>query len=342
MNSLVPPVNTEVLLAARPDPHVGPEHFEVVSAPVPTPGDGEVLVRTVYLSLDPFQRLRMSGRSSQHPIGTAMPGDIVGEVVASNAEGFAAGDIVAGFLSWSAYSLARPSQLRRIDPDLAPISTAVHVLGLAGVTAFFGLFDVGRPIAGETVFVSSAAGSVGSLAGQLARIAGCRVVGSVGSERKAERCRELGYDAVVNYKQPDVEAQLAAACPDGIDIYFDNVGGAFSDLVFEHLREHARLLVCGTISEYEGPDEPTGPRREFGLLRRRARIEGFSSVDFAHRTHEAFVPMARWIREGRLVYREEVVDGLAAAPEAFGRLFTGEIDGKLLVRVGHEPASVTA
>lgn len=332
-----PLANVDVLLAARPERHVGPEHFEVVSTAIPEPADGEVLIRSIYLSLDPYQRLRMSGRSTQHPLGTPMPGEVVGEVVASRAPELAVGEVVAGFLSWSSYCVARPSALRRVDRDLAPISTAVHVLGLAGITAYFGLFDVGRPVPGETVFVSSAAGSVGSLAGQLARIAGCRVVGSVGSPRKAERCRALGYDAVVDYTRPDVAEQVAAACPEGVDIYFDNVGGAFSDIVFEQLREHGRLLVCGTISEYEGPANPTGPRREFGLLRRRARIEGFSSVDFHHRAAEAFVPMARWIREGRLVYREQIVDGLVAAPDAFGRLFSGDLDGKLLVRVGDEP-----
>jgi NADPH-dependent curcumin reductase CurA len=313
--------------------------FEVIRRDVPDVGDGQVLVRSIYLSLDPYQRMRMSGRSIQHPLGSPMPGEVVGEITGSRAPGWPEGTIVAGFLTWSSYCVASPDQLRRVDAARAPLSTAVHALGLAGVTAYFGLFDVGRPTPGETVFVSSAAGSVGSLAGQLAKLAGCRVVGSTGSDRKAARCVALGYDAVVNYNDPELRGQVATACPDGIDIYFDNVGGSFSDVVFDHLNARGRVLICGDIAAYEGGSAPTGPRREFPLLRKRARIEGFSSVDFNHRAEEAFSRVAAWIRDGRVSYREEIVDGLENAPGAFGRLFTGEIDGKLMVRVGPEPES---
>lgn len=329
--------NVEVRLVRRPQGHVTADDFDVVATEIPSPGDGEVLVRTIYLSLDPFLRLRMSGRSVQHPLGTPMAGEIVGEIVASRAPGFSTGDLVAGLLSWSAFCVAAPEQLRRVDARRAPLSTGTHALGLAGATAYFGLFDVGRPTAGETVFVSSAAGSVGSLVGQMAKISGCRVVGSVGGPAKARRCLELGYDAVVHYREPDVAESIARACPDGIDLYFDNVGGEFADAVFGHLNVHGRVVVCGTIGDYESPGEPTGPRREWPLLRKRARMEGFSSVDYLNRYEEAFGRIAAWIRDGKLRYREEIVDGLHNAPAAFGRLFTGETDGKLMVRVGAEP-----
>jgi hypothetical protein len=301
-----------------------------------------VLVRGVYLSLDPYMRGRMNDAPSYAPpvgLGEVMVGGVVGEVMRSEDPGFAPGDVVEGPLGWQEYGVAAAGALHKVDPGLAPISTAVGVLGMPGLTAYFGLTEICRPEAGNTVVVSAAAGAVGAVVGQIAKIKGCRAVGFAGSDAKvAYLTDELGFDAAINYKSAgDLDAALGEACPQGIDVYFDNVGGEVSDAVFRHLGLRARIAICGQISQYNLTEPDLGPRNLRFMLVNRARMEGFLVFDFAQRYGEGRSRLGGWIREGRLKYKEDVVEGLENAPAAFLRLFTGENFGKQLVKLGDEP-----
>ena len=335
--------NRQVRLAGRPTGLPSESHFELASAPLPEPGEGEVLVRVIWLSLDPYMRGRMMEAASYIApvqIGEVMTGGAVGEVVRSNAPGFAPGDIVEGLLGWQEYAVAKPSGLTKVERGAAPISTAVGVLGMPGITAYFGVLEVARPKAGETFVVSAAAGAVGQIAGQIAKILDCRVVGIAGSDQKIDFVtRELGFDAGINYAAvADIGEALAAACPDGIDVYFDNVGGAIYDAVMGLINVRARIAVCGQISQYNRTTPELAPRTQWAFIRKRARMEGFLVFDYAARYGEARQALAAWLGEGRISYREDVAEGLENAPRAFIGMLEGKNFGKQLVRVGADPA----
>ncbi len=333
-------MNGQVLLKRRPTgaPQVG--DFEVVDAPVPTPGAGEILCRTIYLSLDPYMRSRMNEARSYAPsveLGQVMVGGTVSEVVESKHPGFAKGDFVLGYDGWQAYAVSRGVGVRKLDPRQAPISTALGVLGMPGMTAYVGLLDIGKPKEGETVVVSAAAGAVGSAVGQIAKIKGCRVVGVAGSEQKCEYVvKELGFDACVNHRAEDLGPALEKACPRGIDIYFENVGGAVLAAVLRLVNQNARIPLCGLISEYNTTPPPPGPNLR-PLLVNRALIKGFIVSDHLDRLGDFLADCSRWVREGRLKYREDIVEGLEDAPSAFIGLLQGRNFGKLLVKVGDDP-----
>jgi NADPH-dependent curcumin reductase CurA len=341
---VIPRTQRQVQLAARPVGFPQESDFRVVEAPVPAPGSSEFLVRTVYLSVDPYMRGRMSDVRSYVPpvaLGDVMEGGTVGEVVRSNHPGFAAGDVVEGRLGWQEYAVSAGKGVRKIDPTLAPISTALGVLGMPGLTAYFGLLEVGQPKPGETVVVSAASGAVGGLVGQIAKLRGCRAVGLAGSDAKvAYITRELGYDAGINYRTaPDLDAALQAACPNGVDVYFDNVGGRITEAISRHVNTFARFAICGLISQYNLTEPELAPRNERFVLTSRVRIQGFIVFDFAARYKEGLAQLGAWVREGKLKYREDVVDGLESAPGALIGLLQGRNFGKMLVRVGPEPAS---
>ena len=331
-------INRRVVLAERPAAYPEPKHFRLEEVPIPQPNEGEALVETIWLSLDPYMRGRMrEGPSYATPvqIGGVMTGGVVGRVVESRTPDIAAGDIVDGSLGWQEYAVARPSSLRKVDPGLAPISTAVGVLGMPGMTAYFGFLDVCEPEVGDTVVVSAASGAVGQIVGQIGKIMGCRVVGTAGTDEKVDFIvNELGFDAGINYKTENVDSALAAACPNGIDAYFDNVGGFVTDAVMQQTNVHARVAICGQISQYNLPEPELAPRSLGLLIQKQAKVEGFLVFNFAHRHEHARQRMAEWIRTGQLKYKEDVVDGLENAPEAFIGMMTGANFGKLLVRVG--------
>ena len=330
-------INRRVVLASRPAAYPEPEHFRLEEIQIPQPGEGEVLVRAIWLSLDPYMRGRMrEGRSYATPvaIGEVMTGGVVGRVLESRTPEFQVGETVEGSLGWQQYAVSRPGALRKVDPDLAPISTALGVLGMPGMTAYFGFLEVGEPEVGDTVVVSAASGAVGQVVGQIARIMGCRVVGTAGSDQKVDFIvNELGFDAGINYKTEDVDAALTQACPDGIDVYFDNVGGPVTDAVMQQINPFARISVCGQISQYNLAEPELAPRNMGLLIQRQAKMEGFLVFQFATWHDRARQRMAGWIRSGELQYKEDVVEGLENAPTAFIGMMTGENFGKLLIRV---------
>ena len=331
-------INRKFTLAARPVGYPKPSDFDLVTEPIPVPEDGEVLVHTNYLSVDPYMRGRMNDRASYAPnvqIGEVMVGTVVGEVVASKNPDFQVGDIVTGGLGWQEYGVSDGNNLRKVDPTLAPISTALGILGMPGLTAYFGLLEICNPQAGEIVFVSAAAGAVGSLVGQIAKIKGCRAVGSAGSAEKVDYVvDELGFDAAFNYKTTeDYGAKLAELCPDGIDAYFDNVGGAITDAVFPLINVKARISICGQISQYNLENPEQGPRFLWHLIVKRAKIQGFLVFEFADKHDDGLRQMAEWIQAGKLKYREEITEGFENAPGAFIGMLKGSNIGKQLVKV---------
>ena len=330
--------NRQITLAARPVGFPQESDFALVESDIRQPGPGEVLVHAQWLSLDPYMRGRMSeARSYAKPteLGEPMTGQAVGEVVVSNDPRFAAGDTVVGQLGWQDYAVVRGGTLRKVDPALAPPQTALHVLGATGLTAYFGLFDVGRPRPGDAVVVSAASGAVGQVVGQLAKIAGCGpVVGLAGSPDKVADLTELyGYDAGIDYKRDDVNARLKETCPHGVDVYFDNVGGALSETIFRRLALGARVSICGQISQYNLAEPELAPRNLGFLIVLRARLEGFLVSDYVHRFPEGLQRLGRWLEEGKLRYREDVTDGLEQAPAAFMGMLRGENRGKALVKL---------
>jgi len=332
--------NRQVRLKRRPSGSPTTDDFETVDAALGPIGEGQVLRRTIFLSLDPYMRGRMSDAPSYAApvaLGAVMCGHTVSEVVESRNAGFRAGDIVAGYDGWQAYGVSNGTDLRTIDARTAPISTAIGVLGMPGLTAYVGLIDIGAPKSGETVLVSAASGAVGSVVGQLARQRGCRAVGVAGS---TDKCRyvveELGFDACISYKQDDFVTALAAACPGGVDVYFDNVGGAVLVAALRVLNRGARIPLCGLISEYNATSNPGGPNLR-PLLVHRAMIKGFIVTDHYDRFPAFLRECTPLVASGRLKYREDIVDGLDAAPAALIGLFQGRNFGKLLVRVSAAP-----
>jgi len=339
-------VNRQIVLASRPPAEPSESNFRMVESPVPEPGEGQVLVRAIYLSLDPYMRGRMRDTKSYAPpvaIDAVMTGGVVGRVAASRNPKFKEGDIVGGLLGWQDYALSDGKDLRKIDPELAPISTALGVLGMPGLTAYFALLDIGRPQAGETVLVTAASGAVGALVGQIAKIKGCRAVGLAGSPAKVAYClEEAGYDACLNYKDYADAAALTAAleqaCPDGVDVYFDNVGGWITDGAIQVMNLRGRIVVCGQISQYNLAKPELGPRWVWRFIVNRLRMEGFLVFDYADRYREGLAQLAEWLREGRLTFREDITDGLENAPRELIGLLAGTNFGKKLIRVSPPPA----
>jgi NADPH-dependent curcumin reductase CurA len=330
-------VSREIRLVARPQGLPDEELFEVAEMPIPDPADGQVLIRNTYFSVDPYMRPRMNDvRSYVAPftLGEAMTGGAVGRVAASRNSRYAEGDWVLHQLGWREWALSDGAALRQLDPTTAPISTALGVLGMPGLTAWYGLFVIGKPEPGQTVFVSGAAGAVGSAAGQMAAIAGCRVIGSAGTEEKLAWLRELGFDGVFNYRERRPREALAELAPEGIDIYFDNVGGDHLEAAVGALRTYGRVVACGSIARYNDAEPAPGPRNLFMVVTKRLRIEGFIITDHFDRFGEFVREATEWVRDGRLRYRETVVDGIENAPKAFLGLFRGENVGKMLIKVG--------
>ena len=336
--------NRRIMLARRPTGEPSEADFTLSEADVEDPEPGQMLLRTLWLSLDPYMRGRMSDRKSYAPsvgIGDVMVGGTVTEVVACKLDGFIPGDIVEGRTGWQEYALSDGAGMRKVDPALGPISTALGVLGMPGMTAYFGLFNIGQPKPGETVVVSAAAGAVGALVGQLAKIKGCRVVGIAGAPEKcAYVVNELGFDECISHREPDLSQRLDKACPQGIDVYFENVGGKVLEAVLPLLNDFARVPVCGLIAHYNDTELPSGPNQVPLLMRailtHRLTVRGFIRGDFLDQQASFFEDMSRWIKEKCIKYREDVIEGLENAPEAFKRLFRGENFGKLLVRVAKE------
>jgi NADPH-dependent curcumin reductase len=335
------PLNRRVLLKERPTgiPQAG--HFELDESFVQPLQEGEVLVRNDWLSVEPAMRGWVSAvRNYAEPveIGAVMRSFAAGTVVDSRDPSVREGARVTGLFGWQDYAVVRAKDIERIvtESDL-PLSTALGVMGINGVTAHFGLLEIGRPVPGETVVVSTAAGSVGSCVGQIAKLHGCRTVGITGGARKMRLCEEaFGFDASVDYKAPDFESRLADACRGGVDVYFDNTAGPISDAVMSHLRPGARVVICGTSSISSWDPAPTGPRVERRLLVNRARMQGFVIFDHAQHYPAARHDLAQWLRAGSLRYREDVLEGLDKAPDAIAGLYRGENLGKRLIRVRPE------
>jgi len=331
-------MNKQIMLAARPVGFPKESDFKLVESPVPTPGEGQFLVRSLYLSVDPYMRGRMSGKKSYAApveIGQVMIGGAVGQVVESRHPQFAAGEIAVGMFGWQHYAVSDGAGVRKVDPSIAPISTALGVLGMPGLTAYFGLLEIGRPQAGETVVVSGAAGAVGSIVGQIAKIKGCHVVGIAGTDEKVRYVVEdLGFDTAFNYKTtPNYYRKLLQLCPNGIDVYFDNVGGEITDAVVRLINVRARLVICGQISQYNLERPEMGPRWLWTLITKQAKVEGFLVFQFADRNQEALKQMAEWMKEGKLKYHESIVEGIENAPRAFIGMLRGENIGKQLVKL---------
>lgn len=338
-------INRRIVLASRPEGAPERTDFRLEEGPVPEPAEGQVLLQILYLSLDPYMRGRMSAaRSYARPVGLGevMEGGTVARVIASRRPDFSVGDIVVSHSGWQEFAVSDGTGLRRLDPATAPVSTALGVLGMPGFTAYAGLLTIGRPVAGETVVVAAASGAVGSAVGQIARIRGARAVGIAGGPEKCAFVREeLGFDAAVDHRAPDFSAKLAAACPGGIDVYFENVGGAVWDAVFPLLNDFARVPVCGLIAQYNaGPEAPVGVDRLPGVMRdvlsKRLTLRGFIQSDFADQRPAFYRDATQWVADGRLRYREDIVEGLENAPAAFIGLLQGRNFGKLLVRVAPE------
>ncbi len=332
-------MNLQVVLKSRPEGAPTEENFEIVRTPVPPVGNGQMLRRTLWLSVDPYMRGRMSTARSYVPpakLGEPMVGGTVSEVLESKEPQFAPGDIVLGYDGWQEYAVGDAKGLRKIDPSQGPVSWALGVLGMPGLTAYVAVLDLGHPKEGETVVVSAAGGAVGSIAGQIAKIKGCRVVGTAGSDRKCEAVvRDFGFDACVNYKRNDFRDALEAACPKGVDVYVDNVGGAVLEAVMRRLNLHARIALVGLISQYNDAKPAPGPNLG-PLLVNRASIQGMIVFDHLDRTPDFLRDVSQWLRAGRIHYREDVVEGLENAPRAFLGLFRGENLGKRVVKVAEK------
>lgn len=333
-------VNRQFRLSARPVGEAKRSDFDYLAEPVRSPSEGEVLVKTLYLSLDPAMRGWMNeGKSYIAPvqIGAVMRAAGVGKVIESRHPGFRAGDHVSGSLGIQEYATLDGKALAQVDPSIAPLPVFLGALGMPGMTAYFGLLDIGKPEAGQTVVVSGAAGAVGSVAGQIAKLKGCRVVGIAGGKEKCDLITgTFGFDAAIDYKSADVKQALRQHCPQGVDVYFDNVGGDILDAVLTQLARKARIVICGAISQYNSTTGIKGPSNYLSLLVNRASMTGMVVFDYADRYAEAGREMAGWIKSGKLKTREHIVSGLETFPETLLKLFKGENFGKLLLKVAEE------
>jgi len=333
----MPEENLQVVLASRPTGWVNESNFRIVETPIPAAGDGQVLVKSLYLSLDPYMRGRMNDTRSyaaKVEIGQVMTGEAVGEVVQSKNPQFKAGDVVLSRGGWQRYALSDGSDLRKVDPKAVPISTYLGVVGMPGVTAWVGLNDIGQPKPGETVVVSAASGAVGSVVGQLAKARGCRVVGVAGGREKCDFVtKELGFDACIDHRSGDLVKALAAAAPKGIDIYFENVGGPLLDAVLALCNPFARIPLCGMVSQYNAGDDRYGVKNLMAAVGMRIKLQGFIVSDHLNRWPEALKELSEGVRSGKIKYRETVTQGLENAPRAFIGLLKGENFGKQVVKV---------
>ncbi len=337
-------MNRRIVLAHRPQGKPTADCFRVETAVIAPVQDGQVLLRTLYLSLDPYMRGRMSeGASYAQPvaIGEVMCGGTVCRVEESRAPGFKAGDTVLAYTGWQEYAAVPASGLVKLDPAAAPVSWALGVLGMPGMTAYVGLLDIGQPKAGETVVVAAATGPVGATVGQIAKLKGCRVVGIAGGREKCDYAvRELGFDACLDHHQKDLAKQLAAACPQGIDVYFENVGGPVLMAVLGSLNVNARMPVCGVVAWYNLTELPAGPDRTPTIMRtmliKRVKMQGFIVSDHQNRTADFLRDMSGWLKAGKIKYREDMIEGLENAPQGFIGLLAGNNFGKLVVRVANE------
>jgi NADPH-dependent curcumin reductase CurA len=333
--------NLQILLASRPVGRPSPDNFEFVQTPIPSPGEGQVLLKIRYLSLDPYMRGRMSAAKSYAAsveIGQVMEGGTVAEVLESRHPDYAAGDMVLSYSGWQAHALSDGTDLRKLDPQQAPVTTALGVLGMPGFTAYAGLLTLGQPKPGETVVVAAASGPVGATVGQIARIKGARAVGIAGGPDKCALVRDaFGFDVALDHRSPTFAEELQAACPDGIDVYFENVGGKVWDAVFPLLNTFARIPVCGLVAQYNSTGPFDGPDRLPILMRdvltKSLTIRGFIQREFHAQRPAFYREMAQWIAEGRVKYQEDIVDGLESAPEAFIGMLEGRNFGKLIVQV---------
>ena len=329
--------NRQFLLAKRPVGAATRDTFTYQQVPIGQPKEGQILVKNQYLSLDPAMRGWMNEGKSYIPpvgLGEVMRALGVGEVIASCHPDFAVGDYVNGALGVQDYFLGEPQGFYKVDPKLAPLPVYLSALGMTGMTAYFALLEVGAPKAGDTVVISGAAGAVGSIAGQIAKLKGCRVVGIAGGKEKCKvLIEELGFDGVIDYKNEDVIAGLKRECPKGVDVYFDNVGGDILDAVLSQLNFKARVIICGAISQYNNKEAVKGPANYLSLLVNRARMEGFIVMDYADRYVAAGQEMAGWLAKGQLKSREHIVEGLETFPETLMKLFSGENNGKLILKV---------
>jgi len=339
----MPDSNRQWRLVSYPEGMPSESDWEMSEGPIPEPGDGEMLVRAIYLDVAPYMRARISPQKNYAAgvsPGDVMLGGAVGEVVSSNSPAYKPGDFVVSDLTfgWQDFAVISPSVVRRIDTDLAPLPCWLDFMGLNGLTAYIGLVDAGEMRPGDTVLISASAGSVGQIAGQIAKLSGCRVIGVTSSEEKIARCRELGYDAGINYRtEPDLAAAVARECPDGVDMFFDNTAGPIHDAVLQNLATFARIIVCGTVALAETFGQPdNGPRFMRQILIARARIQGFLVLDYQNRFQEARTRLADWHRAGKLQYQYDIADGLENTPNAFLRVLTSKNLGKQLVRVGPE------
>jgi NADPH-dependent curcumin reductase len=333
--------NLQILLASRPVGRPSPDNFEFVQTPIPSPGEGQVLLKIRYLSLDPYMRGRMSAAKSYAAsveIGQVMEGGTVAEVLESRHPDYAAGDMVLSYSGWQAHALSDGTDLRKLDPQQAPVTTALGVLGMPGFTAYAGLLTLGQPKPGETVVVAAASGPVGATVGQIARIKGARAVGIAGGPDKCALVRDaFGFDVALDHRSPTFAEELQAACPDGIDVYFENVGGKVWDAVFPLLNTFARIPVCGLVAQYNSTGPFDGPDRVPILMRdvltKSLTIRGFIQREFHAQRPAFYREMAQWIAEGRVKYQEDIVDGLESAPKAFIGMLEGRNFGKLIVQV---------
>lgn len=327
----------EIHLINRPTGTPKNDDFKFINTQIPTPKDGEILIKTLYLSVDPYMRGRMNDAKSYVPpfnLNEVISGGVVAEVIQSQSPNFKQGDIITGNLNWAEYSIAKEDAVRKIDPSVAPISTHLGILGMPGLTAYFGLLDIGKPQAGETVVVSGAAGAVGSAVGQIAKIKGANVVGIAGSKEKVDYLiDELGFDAAVNYKKDSFEEDLKNALTNGVDIYYDNVGGIVSDVVMQHLNRNSRITVCGAISAYNSESSDIGPRVQGTLIKNSTLMQGFTVGNYTDDFPTAAKDLGAWLAEGKLKYEETTVKGFENTIEAFLGLFKGINLGKQLVKV---------
>jgi len=334
-------VNRRIVLASRPRGKPTLENFRLEKTTVPEVGDGEVLLQTRFLSLDPYMRGRMNAGKSYAPaveVGAAMVGGTVSRVASSRNSAFTEGELVSAYAGWQDYALSDGAGLVKLDPRITQPSYALGVLGMPGLTAYVGLLDIGQPKPGDTVVLAAATGAVGSVVGQIAKLKGCRVVGIAGAARKCQYAVDvLGYDACISHYDDDMAQQLAAACPDGIDVYFENVGGSSWEAVMPLLNNFARVPVCGLIAHYNQTELPPGPDRMSQLqgliLQRSLKVQGFIVSNYQHRIPDFIADMSGWLSTGKVKYREDMIEGLEKAPQAFLGLFTGENFGKLVVRV---------
>lgn len=330
--------NRTILFEKRPVGKPSEDCFRIKEENLPEPKDGEVMLKTLYVSVDPYLRGRMSDRKSYTAgfnLGDPIHSGVVAEVMESKNNDYSKGDHVIGMLNWSEYHVSSGRGVQKVDGKAAPLSAYLGLLGMPGLTAFFGLLDVGQPQKGETIVVSGAAGAVGSVVGQIGKIMGCRVVGIAGSDEKNQWLKsDLNFDETINYKTTkNIRKAIANACPDGVDVYFDNVGGEISDGVIMNINKNARIAICGNISQYNETRLSQGPRLQAFLLTNTALMKGFLVRDYADKNQEALKQLAEWYRQGKLQFKETVVEGFDNIPKAFVNLFEGVNTGKMVVKI---------